>query len=82
METKETVIEQKFQSNLNWLIENTLKGEQKMEEELYLFFNNNASHQKKKVQVEQDKTVQHDKNKVSKCLDQHILQQGKGRKFL
>ena len=33
-----------------------------MEEELYLFFNNNASHQKKKVQVEQDKTVQHDKN--------------------
>ena len=43
METKETVIDQKFQSNLNSLIENTLELEQKMEEYLNCFFNNNAN---------------------------------------
>ena len=48
METKETVIDQKFQSNLNSLIENTLEQEQKMEEDLDFFFNNNASQPKKR----------------------------------
>ena len=43
METKETVIDKKFQTNLNSLIENTLEQEQKMEEDLDFFFNNNAS---------------------------------------
>ena len=43
METKETVIDQKFESNLNSLTENTLEQEQKMEEDLDFFFNNNAS---------------------------------------
>ena len=47
METKETVIDQKFQSNLNSLIENTLEEEQKMEGNLNFFFNNNASQPKK-----------------------------------
>ena len=47
IETKETVIDQKFQSNLNSLIENTLKQEQKVEEDLDFFFNNNASQPKK-----------------------------------
>ena len=43
METKETVIDQKFQSNINPLIGNTLKEEQNMEEDFHFFFNNNAS---------------------------------------
>ena len=43
METKETVTDQKFQSNLNSLIENTLEQEQKIEEDLDFFFNNHAS---------------------------------------
>ena len=43
METKETVIDQKCQSNLNSLIETTLEKEQKMEEYLDFSFNNNAS---------------------------------------
>ena len=48
METKETVIDKKFQNNLNSLIENTLEQGQKMEEDLYFFFNNNASQPKKR----------------------------------
>ena len=47
METKETVIDQKFQSNLNSLIENNLEEEQKMEEDLDFFFNS-ASQPKKR----------------------------------
>ena len=43
METKETVTDQKFQSNLNSLIENTLEQEHKIEEDLVFFFNNHAS---------------------------------------
>ena len=43
METKETVIDQKFQSSLNSLIENTLEQEPIMEEDVNFFFNNNAS---------------------------------------
>ena len=46
METKETVIDQKFHSNLHSLIENTSKEEQKIEEDLDFFFNNNASQPK------------------------------------
>ena len=42
------MIDQKFQSNLNSLIENTLKQEQKVEEDLDFFFNNNASQPKKR----------------------------------
>ena len=70
METKETVIDQIFQSNQNSLIENTLEQEQKMERDLNFFFNNNTSQpKKKKVQDKKNKTVQHDKNKVTKFLD-------------
>ena len=43
MVTKETVIDQKFQSNLNLLIENTLEQEQKMEEDLGFFFHYKVS---------------------------------------
>ena len=45
---KEVVIDQKLQSNLNSLIENTLKDRKKMEEDLDFFFNNNASQPKKR----------------------------------
>ena len=70
METKETVIDQIFQSNQNSLIENTLEQEQKMERDLNFFFNNNTSQpKKKKVRDKKNKTVQHDKNKVTKFLD-------------
>ena len=70
METKETVIDQIFQSNQNSLIENTLEQEQKMERDLNFFFNNNTSQPKKqKVRDKKNKTVQHDKNKVTKFLD-------------
>ena len=48
METKETVINQKFQSNLNSLIENTLEQEQKMEKDLDFFFDKYASQPKKR----------------------------------
>ena len=70
METKEMVISQKFWSNLNLLIENTLEREQKIEEELNFFFNNNANqpkkrkHEKKQIK-NKNKTIQHDKNKVT-----------------
>ena len=47
METKETVIDQEFQSNLNSLIQNTLEQEKKVEEDLNFFFSNNASQPKK-----------------------------------
>ena len=56
METKETVIDQKFQSNLNSLIENTLEQEQKMEEDLDFFFNNNASQPKNRKYKTKQKT--------------------------
>ena len=70
METKETVIDQIVQSNQNSLIENTLEQEQKMERDLNFFFNNNTSQpKKKKVRDKKNKTVQHDKNKVTKFLD-------------
>ena len=70
METKETVIDQIFQSNLISLIENTLEQEQKMEGNLNFFFNINTSQpKKKKVRDKKNKTVQHDKNKVTKFLD-------------
>ena len=70
MKTKETVIDQIFQSNQNSLIENTLEQEQKMERDLNFFFNNNTSQpKKKKVRDKKNKTVQHDKNKVTKFLD-------------
>ena len=49
METKETVIDQKFWSNLNSLIEYTLEQKQKMEEDLDFFIDNNANQQKKEV---------------------------------
>ena len=59
METKETVIDPKFESNLNSLTENTLEQEQKMEEDLDFFFNNNASQPKNRKY----KTKQKTKNK-------------------
>ena len=43
MATKVTVIDQKFQGNINLLIENTLKQKQKMEEDLGFFFIYNVS---------------------------------------
>ena len=43
METKETMTDQKFQSELNSLIENTLEQERKIEEDLDFFFNNHTS---------------------------------------
>ena len=49
METKGAVINHKFKSNLNSLIESTLKQEQKVEEELDFFFDNNARQQKKEI---------------------------------
>ena len=48
----------------------TLEEEQKMEEDLDFFFNNNAIQPKKrKYETKKNKTVQHDKNKVTKFLD-------------
>ena len=82
MEVKETTINQKFQSNLNSLIGNTLK-EEKMEEDLDFSFNNNASKPKKEsTRQKKNKTVQHDENQDTKFFDQHILQWGKGRGFV
>ena len=46
MEKTEVVIDSKLQSNLNSLIENTLVEDQKMEEDLDFFLNNNASQPK------------------------------------
>ena len=40
-----------------------------MEEDLDFFFNNNASQTKKEITRQKSKTVQHDKNKVTKFLD-------------
>ena len=48
MEMKEVAIDQKLQSNLNSLIENTLEEGKKMNEDLDFFFNNNASQPKKR----------------------------------
>ena len=48
MEMKEVAINQKLQSNLNSLIENTLEEGKKMNEDLDFFFNNNASQPKKR----------------------------------
>ena len=48
MEKTEVIVDNKLQSNLNSLIENTLEHEKRMEEDLDFFFNNNASQTKKK----------------------------------
>ena len=48
METTELVIDSKLQGNLNSLIVDTLEEENKMEEDLNFFFNNNASQAKKR----------------------------------
>ena len=48
MEIKEVAIDQKLQSNLNSLIENTLEEGKKMNEDFDFFFNNNASQPKKR----------------------------------
>ena len=53
-----------------------------MEEDLDFFFNITLENQQNKVLDEKNKTVQHNKNKVTNFLDQHILQRGKGRIFL
>ena len=71
---KEVVIDQKLQSKVNLLIENTLEEEKKMEEDLALLFNNKASQQKKKkkkekIRDEKNETVQHDTNKIMKIFD-------------
>ena len=80
---KEVVIDQKFQSSLNLLIENTLEEEKKMEEDVDFFFNNNASEPiKKKIRDEKNKTVHHNKNKITKLSDKHILQQGERKEFI
>ena len=59
---KEVMIDQKLQSNLNLLIENTLKDGKKMEEDLDFFFNNNAS-QPKRRKNETKKIKPYNKNK-------------------
>ena len=53
-----------------------------MEEDLDFFFNLTLENQKNKVRDEKNKTVQHNKNKVTNSLDQHILQRVKGRIFV
>ena len=48
MEKIEVLAENNTQSALNTLIEKTLDGEEKMEEDLGFLFDNNASQKKKK----------------------------------
>ena len=64
MEMTEVIVDNKLQSNLNSLIENTPEQEKRMEEDLDFFFNNNTSQakrkkKKKKVQDEKNQTLQH-----------------------
>ena len=73
MEKTEVVIDNKFQGNLNLLIENTLVEDQKMEELLDFCLCNNASQPKKKICGEQKQTVQHDQEKVKKLFDKYFL---------
>ena len=54
-----------------------------MEEDIDFFFNNNASEPiKKKIRDEKNKTVHHNKNKITKLSDKHILQQGERKEFI
>ena len=59
---KEVMIDQKLQSNLNSLIENTLKDRKKIEEDLDFFINNNAN-QPKRRKNETKKIKPYNKNK-------------------
>ena len=48
----EVIVDNKLQSNLNSLIENTLEQEKRMEEDLDFFFNNNTNQAKRKKKKE------------------------------
>ena len=67
METKEVIAEQKLQTSLNTLIENTLEEEKKMEEDLDLFFSNNASQPKKKRKYETIKIKPYTTTRIKSC---------------
>ena len=80
MEIKETVINQKFQSNLNSLIE-TRNRNKKWKKTSISSLITTLVNQKKESTRRKKKNIEHDKNKGMKFLDQHILQRGKGRRF-
>ena len=55
MEKTEVLVANNTQSALNSLTEKTLEEDQKMEEDLDFFLDNNASHKKKKYMMEKTK---------------------------
>ena len=66
MEKIEVLAENNTQSALNTLIEKTLDGEEKMEEDLGFLFDNNASQKKKQKNKKKTKTAGQKKNLPSK----------------
>ena len=78
---KEVVIDQKLQSNLNSLIENILEKEKKKKASICSLIITLVN-QKKENMRRKNKTVQHNKNKITKLSDQHILQRSERRGFV
>ena len=60
---KEVVIDQKLQSNLSLLIDNTSEDEKNLERDLNFFFNNDAS-QPKKTKYETKKIKPHNMTRI------------------
>ena len=73
MEIKEVVIDQKLQSNLNSLIENTLEEEKKWKKTSVSSLIIMLLNQKKKIRDVKNKTVQHDTNRIMKLFDRSFV---------
>ena len=83
----EVIVDNKLQSNLNSLIENTPEQEKRMEEDLDFFFNNNTSQVKRKKKKRKYKTKKIKPynttiDKIEELSNEHFVGWGEGRRFI